>query len=173
MKYLSLLLCAVSISAQSRVTVRSPVFNSDHFAFDSNNQMSIKSGSILTNAVINTNLSGLGSLSSSGLVAKTGTGAFSERTITGTANQITVSNGNGVSGNPTLSLGFVIQRGTITNSADMKVTNTFSVAYSSAPVVVVSGPTNSLPHIVSISTTAVVFGSASTDILNWIAIGAP
>lgn len=39
-----------------------------------------------------------------GLLAKTGTGAGSKRTITGTTDEITVTNGDGVSGNPTLSL---------------------------------------------------------------------
>ena len=43
-------------------------------------------------------------LSSTGLAAHTGTDTWAERTITGTANEITVTNGNGVSGNPTLSL---------------------------------------------------------------------
>lgn len=39
-----------------------------------------------------------------GIVSQTGTDTFTKRTITGTANQITVTNGDGVSGNPTLSL---------------------------------------------------------------------
>lgn len=41
---------------------------------------------------------------STGLVAITGAGTAAARTITGTASQVTVTNGNGVSGNPTLSL---------------------------------------------------------------------
>ena len=49
-------------------------------------------------------LAGLAGLSGTGVVAKTGAGTFAERTITGTASEITVTNGNGVSGNPTLSL---------------------------------------------------------------------
>ncbi len=40
----------------------------------------------------------------SGVVAITGVGTAAGRTITGTANEITVTNGDGVSGNPTLSL---------------------------------------------------------------------
>ncbi|MNS28870.1 hypothetical protein D3C72_608580 [compost metagenome] len=39
-----------------------------------------------------------------GLWARTGTGTGSARTITGTANEITVTNGDGVAGNPTISL---------------------------------------------------------------------
>jgi len=39
-----------------------------------------------------------------GIVVRTGAGTTTNRTITGTANQITVTNGDGVSGNPTLSL---------------------------------------------------------------------
>ena len=44
-------------------------------------------------------------LSAAGLVARTGPGTVAARTITGTANRITVSNGDGVSGNPTLDVG--------------------------------------------------------------------
>tara|TARA_R100001443_G_scaffold22190_1_gene34366 strand:- start:102 stop:1874 length:1773 start_codon:yes stop_codon:yes gene_type:complete len=41
---------------------------------------------------------------SNGMIAHAGSGAAEPRTITGTSNQITVTNGNGVSGNPTLSI---------------------------------------------------------------------
>jgi hypothetical protein len=49
-------------------------------------------------------LAGLAGLASTGIVARTGSGTFSPRTITGTANEITATNGDGVSGAPTLSL---------------------------------------------------------------------
>jgi hypothetical protein len=42
--------------------------------------------------------------SSTGLLARTGGGTYGFRTLTGTANEITATNGDGVSGNPTLSL---------------------------------------------------------------------
>ncbi len=42
--------------------------------------------------------------STTGMMARTGTGTFAGRTLTGTTNQISISNGNGVSGNPTFSL---------------------------------------------------------------------
>lgn len=47
-------------------------------------------------------LTAIAALASNGVIARTGTGTAAVRTITGTSNQITVTNGDGVSGNPTL-----------------------------------------------------------------------
>lgn len=49
-------------------------------------------------------LSAVADMSSNGLIARTGTGAVSARTITAPAAGITLTNGDGVSGNPTLAL---------------------------------------------------------------------
>lgn len=49
-------------------------------------------------------LSALAALSSSGLIARAGAGTAATRTITGPATGISVSNGDGVSGDPTLAL---------------------------------------------------------------------
>ena len=49
-------------------------------------------------------LSALEGLSSNGIVTRTATDTMAVRTVTGTSNQISVTNGDGVSGNPTLSL---------------------------------------------------------------------
>jgi len=49
-------------------------------------------------------LAAVEALSSSGCAARTGASAWNVRTMTGTSNEITVSNGNCVSGNPTFSL---------------------------------------------------------------------
>lgn len=46
-------------------------------------------------------VNGIADLSTNGIVAKTGAGTFAGRTLTGTTNQINVTNGDGVSGNPT------------------------------------------------------------------------
>lgn len=51
-----------------------------------------------------TDLTAVAGLSTTGLIARTGAGTASTRTVTGTANQITVTDGDGVSGNPTLSI---------------------------------------------------------------------
>jgi hypothetical protein len=49
-------------------------------------------------------LAALATFNSNGMLVQTAADTFTARTITGTANQVTVSNGDGVSGNPTLSL---------------------------------------------------------------------
>lgn len=46
----------------------------------------------------------LHNLATNGIIARTGSGTVAGRTITGTTNQVTVTNGDGVSGNPTLAL---------------------------------------------------------------------
>jgi hypothetical protein len=51
---------------------------------------------------IDIDLTAIAGLSTNGMIARTGAGAAAVRTIAGTANQITVANGDGVSGNPTI-----------------------------------------------------------------------
>ncbi len=50
------------------------------------------------------NVSALNALATTGLIARTGVGALAARTLTGPAAGISVTNGNGVAGNPTLAL---------------------------------------------------------------------
>ncbi len=54
--------------------------------------------------VINTSIIALSGFSGSGFLAGNGSGAFNARTITGTAAEVDVSNGDGVSGNPVIGL---------------------------------------------------------------------
>lgn len=64
-----------------------------------------------TNNSTNNQLQGL---VANGIVARTSSGNYLARTITGTSNQLTVTNGDGVSGAPTLSLpSAIVTPGTI------------------------------------------------------------
>jgi hypothetical protein len=54
---------------------------------------------------LDADLTAIAGLASTGLIARTGAGAAAVRTITGTTNLIDVTNGDGVSGNPTLTVG--------------------------------------------------------------------
>lgn len=49
-------------------------------------------------------LTSLAGYNTNGLITQTGADTFTGRTVTGTSNEITVTNGDGVSGNPTLSI---------------------------------------------------------------------
>lgn len=67
---------------------------------------------VIAGAVIGTNvqaydadLDAVAALATTGLVTRTGAGTAAARTITGTANLVTVTNGDGVAGNPTLTVG--------------------------------------------------------------------
>jgi hypothetical protein len=67
---------------------------------------------------LDSDLTAIASLSSTGLVARTGAGTAAARTIAGTANQITVSSGDGVSGNPTVALtNTTVSAGSYTNTS--------------------------------------------------------
>jgi len=70
-------------------------------------------------------LSAVGSLSTTGMVARTASNTFVPRTITGVTGDIDVSNGNGVSGNPALSVGANIPR-LANNNTFAGSSNTFS-----------------------------------------------
>lgn len=59
--------------------------------------------SLLTSG-LDTDLQAIAALTGAGVLVRTADNTWSLRTVTGTANQITVTNGDGVAGNPTLSL---------------------------------------------------------------------
>lgn len=67
------------------------------------NATNITSGS-LPNARLDTDLQSLANNTGSGLWARTGSGTGAARTISGTTNRVTVSNGDGVSGNPAIDI---------------------------------------------------------------------
>lgn len=75
---------------------------------------------------LDSDLTAVAGLTTTGLVVRTGTGTAATRTITGTAGNITVSNGDGVAGNPTLNLATAGTAGTyatVTTDAFGRVTS--------------------------------------------------
>lgn len=60
---------------------------------------------------VDSTLTALAAHNTNGIITQTGADTFTGRTITGTANQITVSNGDGVAGNPTLSIPYNVNLG--------------------------------------------------------------
>jgi len=81
---------------------------------------------------LDSDLTAIAALSSNGIIARTGTGTMSVRTVTGTTNKITVTNGDGVSGNPTLTVGSDIVQLTDTQTLTNK-TLTRRVTTTNAP----------------------------------------
>jgi len=69
--------------------------------------------------VLSPELQGLSALAVTGIVTRTAAGTYVSRTIAGTAGDIVVANGDGVSGNPTLSLATV---GTPVSNGFLKIT---------------------------------------------------
>src|SRR5258708_25593185 len=77
------------------------------------------SGSFQTQS---TSLTNLAALAGNGIVVQTGANTFTNRSIVGTTNQITVATGDGVSGNPTLSIpNIFIVPGTASISSNFEV----------------------------------------------------
>lgn len=81
-------------------------------------------GSPITNSgtitlTLGAELQGLSALSANGVTVRTGAGTYTSRTITGTSSNISVSNGDGVAGNPTIDL---IDAGTPVSNQFVKIT---------------------------------------------------
>jgi hypothetical protein len=72
-------------------------------------------------------LTALAAYNTNGLLTQTSSDTFAGRTLTGTANKITVTNGDGVSGNPTLTLPDVITLVTPTISGNMTIAGNLTV----------------------------------------------
>lgn len=60
---------------------------------------------------LDADLTALAALSTTGVMARTAANTYTMRTVTGTSNEVTVTNGDGVSGNPTISLPATIDLG--------------------------------------------------------------
>ena len=75
-------------------------------------------------------LTALAAHNTNGILTQTAADTFTGRTITGTANQITVTNGDGVAGNPTLSLPQDIHTGASPTFAGGTISSSINAQYS-------------------------------------------
>lgn len=109
---------------------------------------------------IDTDLTALAGISSNGILTRTGAGTAAARTITGTTNLIDVTNGNGVSGNPTITVGANVARRDAANT--FTGSNTFNAATNLKGVVL---PVRSISGNTTLATTDYfgrVFGAAGS-----------
>lgn len=73
-------------------------------------------------------LAGLEGIATNGIAARTTTSTWTTRTITGTANQVIVSNGDGIAGNPTLTTPQNIHTGATPTFAGLTITSIVSMS---------------------------------------------
>lgn len=108
--------------------------------------------------VLSDDLAGLEGLSTTGLVARTASNTYTTRTITGTSNKITVTNGDGVSGDPTITIPDAVTLVTPT------VTNNLTIS-SSAPVIFLTDTDTGSDAVVSGSTStgSLILGADSNN----------
>lgn len=93
----------LTVNDQGQITNISTTAFTVDFASITNKPTTLAGYGITDGQPLNANLTAISGLSSTGMMALTGSGAVSTRTITG-GTAITVTNGDGVSGNPTIAL---------------------------------------------------------------------
>jgi len=92
-------------------------------------------------------LTALAAYNTNGILTQTAADTFTGRTITGTTNQVTLTNGNGVSGNPTVSLEGPHNFTTLTSNGVLYGNGTSAIQVTSAGITnsVLIGTTSSAP----------------------------
>lgn len=85
-------------------TYKSATFNAKGQFISGSNPTTLSGFGITDAQLLNANLTSLSALSTNGIISYTGNNTLSARAITGTTNQISITNGNGVLDNPVISI---------------------------------------------------------------------
>lgn len=143
-------------------------------------------GNAATTVTIDADLSAIAGISSDGILARTGAGTASARTITAGSSKIAVTDGDGVSGNPTVDLGTVsidhLSDVTITsaqtndllsyngsawvNTAPAATVNSFATINCPAGSDPVADSSTGTLNLTSTNTSILITGDSSTDTVN-------
>ncbi len=113
-------------------------------------------------------LSSLAAFNTNGILVQTAADTFTARTLTGTANQILISNGDGVSGNPTLSLPQNIHTGATPAFAGLNLNGSTSGAVTLASPATVTSYTLTFPSAQGGGTT--ILQNDGSGNLSWVSL---
>lgn len=113
---------------------------------------------------LDADLTALAALGSTGIAVRTAANTWAQRTLTGTANQVTVTNGDGVSGNPTISLPAAVTLTDLTINGDLRLPSTGDASLSSTAHPFQIGPTTGLNLIIDINEVMARNNGAASDL---------
>jgi hypothetical protein len=116
----------------------------------------------LTGTTLNASGGGMADPGSNGILARTALDTTVARTITGTANQITVTDGDGVAGNPTLSTPQNIHTGASPTFAGLTATGTVTAGNMTSPDSVATGTERFGAGATATGQNSTAFGSAAS-----------
>jgi hypothetical protein len=106
-------------------------------------------------------LAGFSSISTNGIIARTASGTFASRTITGTPNLITITNADGVSGNPTITVGTNVVQTTTTQTLTNKTLTSPSLTGTPTSPTAAPGTNTTQIATTAFVTAAITAGSVS------------
>jgi hypothetical protein len=101
---------------------------------------------LATKQPLSSTLTSLAAFNTDGLLTQTSTGSFTGRVLTGTTNQVTVTNGDGIAGNPTLSLPQNIHSGSSPTFTGLTLSSLTGVLKAPGGVLTGSATTSDMPE---------------------------
>jgi hypothetical protein len=114
---------------------------------------------------LTTILNGLSAMGTgTGSVHQTAAGTFAKRTLTGTSNLITVTNGDGVSGNPTFTVGNLVVQTTATQTLTNKRINPRVVTIASGATITPNGDTSDQVIVTALAINTTIAAPTGTPV---------